>query len=207
MIIKKFCVGELGTNCYFVADETTKESVLIDTGDVSPVLDSYIKEHSFSVKCIVFTHGHFDHLDGVNYYLDKFSCDVLIHSADSDALTDVNSVFSLGYSARTVPVKPNGFLSDGDVIKIGGSEFKVIHTPGHTPGGICLYSDGALISGDTLFYRSIGRTDFWGGNFETLQNSILKLYKLPDNTVVYPGHGENTTIGDEKHKNPFVREM
>lgn len=206
MLIKKFSVGDLGTNCYLVADETTKECILIDTGDVSNELDSYICEQKLTVKYIVFTHGHFDHTDGVNYYFDKFKCEILIHTADAVSLTDVNSVYSLGYSKRNMPVKPSKFLCDGDVVSFGKCELKVIHTPGHTLGGICLYSDGILISGDTLFYRSVGRTDFWGGKFETLQQSILKLYKLPDETVVYPGHGGSTTIGDEKHNNPFVRE-
>lgn len=207
MIIKKFSVGELGTNCYVVADEAARECILIDTGDVSIELDSYIDEQNLAVKYIVFTHGHFDHTDGVNYYSDKFGCEILIHSADSVALTDVNSVYSLGYSKRSVPIKPSKLLKDGDVIEFGSCKFTVMHTPGHTLGGICLYSEGDLISGDTLFYRSIGRTDFWGGKFETLQESILKLYKLPDETIVYPGHGDNTTIGDEKYKNPFVREV
>ena len=207
MIVKKFSVGDLGTNCYLVSDETTKECIVIDTGDVSPELDDYVSEQNLSVKYIIFTHGHFDHTDGVNYYSDKFGCDILIHSADAVALTDVNSVYSLGYSKRSKPVQPSKLLCDGDVINFGKCEFRVMHTPGHTLGGICLYSNGVLISGDTLFYRSIGRTDFWGGKFDTLQESILKLYNLPDDTVVYPGHGENTTIGDEKYKNPFVREM
>ena len=206
MIIKKFSVGDLGTNCYLIADETTKECILIDTGDVSPQLDFYLEEQKLTVKYIVFTHGHFDHTDGVNYYHDKFGCEIMIHSADAEALTDVNSVYSLGYSNRIIPIKPDKLLRDGDVIKFGVCEFEVIHTPGHTLGGICLYGNGVLISGDTIFYRSVGRTDFWGGKFETLQESILKLYKLPDDTVVYPGHGDNTTIGEEKHNNPFVRE-
>ena len=160
-----------------------------------------------SVKYIVFTHGHFDHTDGVNYYLGRFGCDILIHSADAEALLDVNSKYSLGYSARSESVQPTKLLSDGDVVKFGECKFKVIHTPGHTLGGVCLYNDGVLISGDTLFFRSVGRTDFWGGDFATLKESILKLYHLPEETVVYPGHGDNTTIGDEKYKNPFVREI
>ena len=104
-----------------------------------------------------------------------------------------------------MPVKPTTLLIDNDEISLGNSKIRVIHTPGHTMGGICLYSDGVLISGDTLFYRSIGRTDFKGGNFSTLKDSILKLYKLPDNTIVYPGHGCSTILGEEKVKNPFVR--
>lgn len=205
MTVKKYTVGMYQTNCYLVFDEKTKECAIIDCGDVEPKLDEYIESTSLSVKYIIFTHGHFDHIGGLSHYFDKYKPVVAIHPFDADCLTDEKANFTYPAPYNFIPVKPTALLRDGDKIKIGNLVFDVIHTPGHTKGGICLYTDGCLFSGDTLFYRSVGRTDFSGGSFKEIKESVLNLFRLPDNTRVYPGHGCGTTISEEKFENPFVR--
>lgn len=205
MIIECFTIGLYQTNSYVITDENTMLSAIIDPAGVSKEMEEYIESNRLNVKYIIFTHGHFDHIAGAYHYSQKYKPEILINADDSVCLTDETANFTYPAYYNFVPVKPTTLLIDNDEISLGNSKIRVIHTPGHTMGGICLYSDGVLISGDTLFYRSIGRTDFKGGNFSTLKDSILKLYKLPDNTIVYPGHGCSTILGEEKVKNPFVR--
>jgi len=206
MIIKRFPIGDYLTNCYVIYDESTKYAMIIDTAFQDFKIENYIISNNLDVKYIAFTHGHFDHIEGLKYYHDKFhNALILIHSFDAECLTDETKNFTYPAPYNFIPVKADKLLNDKDVFKLGNIEFKVIHTPGHTKGSICLYTEGHLISGDTLFKQSIGRTDFNGGSFEQITESILKLYKLPDNTIVYPGHGFKTSIGVEKFENPFVR--
>ena len=205
MIIECFTIGLYQTNSYVITDENTKLSAIIDPAGVSKEMEEYIESNRLIVKYVIFTHGHFDHIAGAYNYSQKYKPEILINADDSACLTDETANFTYPAYYNFVTVKPTTLLIDNDEISLGNSKIRVIHTPGHTTGGICLYSDGVLISGDTLFYRSIGRTDFKGGNFSTLKDSILKLYKLPDNTIVYPGHGCSTILGEEKVKNPFVR--
>ena len=206
MEIKTYIVGDFQVNCYLAADEKKRECVIIDAGGVSHELDEYINAKGYAVKYLIFTHGHFDHIGGVEYYHGKYpNAKILIHSEDASCLTDERANFTYPAPYRFVPVKPDVLLKDGDVISFGDVKLKTIHTPGHTFGGISLYSDGVLFSGDTLFYRSVGRTDFYGGDFKTLKKSVMKLYELPDNTVVYTGHGCTTTLAEEKFENPYVR--
>lgn len=205
MIIKKFPIGLYETNCYVLTDEETGCCAIIDPADISISLENYINTNKFDVKYMIFTHGHFDHIGGGFHYSEKYNAEVLIHTDDAICLTDERANFIYPAPYEFVPVKPTTLLQDGDIITIGQTKLNVIHTPGHTIGSISLYFDGNLFSGDTLFYRSIGRTDFPGGSFSALEQSILKLYNLPDNTIVYPGHGDTSVIADEKKSNPFVR--
>ena len=206
MEIKTYIVEDFQVNCYLVADEKMRECVIIDAGGVSHELDEYINTKGYAVKYLIFTHGHFDHIGGAGYYRNKYpNAKILIHSADSACLTDERANFTYPAPYHFVPVKPDVLLKDKDVISFGNVKLKTIHTPGHTLGGISLYSDGVLFSGDTLFYRSVGRTDFYGGDFKTLKRSVMRLYELPDNTVVYAGHGCTTTLAEEKFENPYVR--
>ena len=205
MIIKSFTIGLYQTNSYVITDESTKQSAIIDPAGASESLDDYIEDNCLCVKYIIFTHGHFDHIAGAFHYSQKYKPGILIHVDDSACLTDENANFTYPAYYDFIPVKPTTLLHDNDVITLGDSKIRVISTPGHTPGGICLLCGDLLVSGDTLFYRSIGRTDFKGGSFSVLKNSVLKLYKLPDNTIVYPGHGCSTILGEEKAENPFVR--
>ena len=207
MIIKRYVLGMYQTNCYLLADENTKECAIIDPGCVSDILENEIQYNEYSVKYIFFTHGHFDHIGGLEHYMSKYdkAC-ILMHKNDIKAIINGYDVFNIDIKNKESVVKNIALHSDGDFFDIGTEKIKVIYTPGHTKGGVCLYTDGILFSGDTLFNRSIGRTDFIDGDFNELKVSIRKLYEmLPDNTVVYPGHGETTTIKEEKIDNPYVR--
>lgn len=206
MIIKRYTLGMCQTNCYLLFDETTKECAIIDPGCASKELDNEIEVNNLVVKHIIFTHGHFDHIGGLEHYLFKFKNAVVsMHKCDADAVLEEYDVFYIDIENKDETVKLLSLHKGGDVFSVGEINIQVIHTPGHTNGGVCLYTDGVLFSGDTLFQRSIGRTDFVFGDFSVLEKSIKKLYELPDDTVVYPGHGDCTTISDEKIGNPFVR--
>jgi len=205
MQIQRFIVGPLQTNSYLVICEKTNESVLIDPGEVSKELLEKIKEHP--LKAILLTHGHFDHIGGVNTVLDETGVPVLIHSLDVPLLTDLvlNGSYMIG-TEISFHGKP-GILSEGDDVIFGESSLKIIHTPGHTEGGVSFVSDGEfVIAGDTLFKLSVGRWDLPGGNYSILMKTLMDTFStLPASTEVYPGHGETTTIGFEKKHNQFMQ--
>jgi len=192
MIIKRFTVGSLSTNCYVVGCEETKEAVVIDPGlenekETEEILN-FIKQNSFHIKYIINTHGHPDHIAGNTIMKKATGAPILIHEK---------------HSAR---VQADRKLHDGDVIQVGTFKLVVLHTPGHTKDGISLLGDNVVFTGDALFPGSIGRTDFIGGSFEELMRSIkTKLLSLPDSFKVYPGHESSTTIGEEKKHNPFLQ--
>ena len=159
------------------------------------------------VQGILLTHGHSDHIGAVQTLVDAYHVPVYIHEGDAEYLTNPEVNLS-AYSGRSITVKVYDvrYVKEGDPISLGDTTFTVIETPGHTPGGVCYYTEGTLLAGDTLFQGSVGRTDFPNGDFEQLSQGIKeKLYTLPNDTKVYPGHGGQTTIGDEKQSNPFVR--
>jgi glyoxylase-like metal-dependent hydrolase (beta-lactamase superfamily II) len=200
--IERFTVGPLETNCYVVSGSEGKNCIVIDPGYPDEALKEYIDRNAFSVESIINTHGHADHIMGNN----MFDKPVFIHRYDRKYLSDpsLNLSFLAGIYSDMGEIGPSGFLSDLDEVRIGDICFKVLHTPGHTPGGICLYSErtGTLFSGDTLFREGVGRTDCPGGNTSELKDSIMKkLMVLPDDVWVYPGHGPVTTIRHEKKFN------
>lgn len=203
MILEKLEVGPLGTNCYIAGDETTKQGIIIDPGDEPDTIMAAVSRLGLKIETIALTHGHADHVGALARVKKGTGAQVAIHAADVGILKDrMLSVF-LGM-AHYSPAEPDRLLKDGDVISAGGLSFTVIHTPGHTPGGICLYGAGALFSGDTLFCEGIGRADL-GGDYDVLVGSIRrKLLTLDDKVVVYPGHGPQTTIGYERRNNPFL---
>ncbi len=198
--------GYMETNCYVVWEDKSADAIIIDPGGSSDAIIGFIAENKLHPIMIVNTHSHADHI-GANLILkNEYNCPILIHSAEAAHLTDANLNLSafIGFT-EPISAPPERLLNDGDTIQLGNSSFKVIHTPGHTPGGICLYNGSILFSGDTLFAGSIGRTDFPGGSFEQLIESIkVKLMALPDEVKVYPGHGPSTTIGIERTDNPFI---
>lgn len=206
MIIKGLTVGPIMANCFILGCSDTREAAVIDPGDEADRILMALAESSLTAKYIIDTHGHFDHVGANKKLKEVTGADILIHPLDAPMLGQLAAAASAwGFAAENSP-PPDRQLEDGDLVSVGNIELKVLHTPGHTPGGISLYADGAVFVGDTLFAGSIGRTDFPGGDFDTLKRSIQqKLYTLPDAVVVYPGHMDTTSIGREKQTNPFVR--
>ncbi|MBI5062112.1 MAG: MBL fold metallo-hydrolase [Desulfatitalea sp.] len=206
MIIRSMPVGPLQANCFIVGCDATRQAAVIDPGgDADKILLALAKD-KLTLKAIINTHGHFDHVSA-NKALKKASgADLMIHPLDAPMLAQLARGAAMwGMRSEDSP-EPDRLLQDGDSVTVGQLQFKVLHTPGHTPGGISLHADKAVFVGDTLFAGSIGRTDFPGGDFDTLIRSIhTKLFTLPDDTAVYTGHMEATTIGKEKKYNPFCR--
>lgn len=199
-------VGMLGVNCYIIWDEATKNGIVIDPGDNGDKILKFIKKTGVNIPYIINTHGHIDHV-GANLYLkDILRAKIGIHELDKELL---GNSFVNGADLLMLPFTEHNadfFLKDGDEVKVDGVLLKVIHTPGHTQGGVCFYCEEikSLFSGDTLFDGSIGRTDLPGGNYEQIISAIQnKIFCLPDFVKVYPGHGESTSIGTEKRENPF----
>ncbi len=197
MLIETFTVGMLSTNCYVASCPSTKEAIVIDPGldfssEAQPIYD-YIEEAELKVKFIVNTHGHEDHVKGNAVFQEKYNVPICIHSLDAHFIESVvNAKF------------PTIVLDEGSFLQCGGEVLKVIHTPGHTPGSICLVGERLVFTGDTLFAGGIGRTDFPGGSMSDMGLSLQKLTSLPDYLFVYPGHGETSMIGEEKRTNPFL---
>lgn len=208
MKLYRMPLGPIGTNCYIVVHEPTKEAFIIDPGDEGEHVCSFLAKEGIQPKAILLTHGHADHIGGIPALVKAYNLPVYISAGDEpflyDAKLNLSGYIGGGFTV-TADVKR---LSEGDVLTLteGGPSFTVLETPGHTPGGVCFYGEGQLFAGDTLFLESVGRTDFPGGSFETLSKHIKeKLFVLPGETVVYPGHGEATTIAHELEYNPFVR--
>jgi hydroxyacylglutathione hydrolase len=191
MLLGTLELGMYGTNCYIVGSKTTKEGMIIDPGAEAGTILQTVNKGGLNIKLIAITHGHMDHTGALEEVRKATGAPVAIHQADAGDL---------------LHVLPNDrLLNGGENITIGDLSFSVIHTPGHSPGGICLYGQQALFCGDTLFNQSIGRTDL-GGDYNLLIKSIVgKLMVLPDDTMVFPGHGPETTIGAERRSNPFLK--
>ncbi len=207
MIIKELAVGPLMANCIILGCEKTKESVVIDPGDETDRIIRSLADLSLKVKYIINTHGHFDHVGGNKKMKDVTGADILIHALDAPMLGEVSAgAASFGLSVQDSPPSDHT-VEDNESISFGNITLKVIHTPGHSQGGISLYTDGNVFVGDTLFAGSIGRTDLPGGDYDTLISSIhKKLFVLEDDVRVFSGHGPQTTIGREKRYNPFTRQ-
>lgn len=205
MKVHAFTVGPVQSNSYLLADEATREAALFDPGMESEPVAEVLARERLTLTAIINTHGHFDHVFGNAYFKAKTGAPLLMHRADLDLVKRLEEQ-SLYFGFRATPSPPpDRFLEEGDEVRVGGIRLRVLHTPGHSPGGICLVTDGTAFVGDTLFAGSIGRTDLPGGSAETLLTSIReKLLTLPDDTVIYPGHGPATTIGHERRHNPFL---
>jgi len=207
MILRALTVGFIATNCYIVGSDTAGKAMVIDPGaDSKPIL-KVRNQDNLTLSLIVVTHSHFDHTGAVKALKDATGAKFAV-GAEADRSSPgafIKLVAAMSGGSAKIP-EPDLFLSDGDSIDIDGLHFKVLFTPGHSPDEISIYGHGMLFSGDTLFNAGIGRTDFPGCSYEQLEHSILtKLYTLPDDTVVYPGHGPATTIGRKKRGNPFIR--
>lgn len=202
--IHTLVVGRLETNCYIL--QSGSSGLVIDPGDEGERIIRFLIDTGVKPRQIVATHAHFDHILGVDVVRKKFGAEFLIHRDDLSILESMQAGVRqfMGFEAPPPP-KVEGYLKDGEVLKVGDESVTVLHTPGHSPGSLSLYGKGFVFTGDALFNGSIGRTDLPGGDMKTLMHSITeKLFRLDDKTVVYPGHGPESSIGDEKLANPFV---
>jgi glyoxylase-like metal-dependent hydrolase (beta-lactamase superfamily II) len=205
LIIKELVVGPLMANCFICGCSKTKEAVVIDPGGDADTILLSLADSKLKVKYIINTHGHFDHVSANGKMKAATGADILIHPLDAPMLEKLSSNAAFfGVSVENSP-PCDQTLEEGDTVSFGDITLKIIHTPGHTPGGISLYTNGIVFVGDTLFAGSIGRTDFPGGDFNTLISSIkTKLFNMEDDIRVFSGHGPETSIGVEKRHNPFV---
>lgn len=203
MILRKFVVGDMANNNYLLIDNG--EAGLIDSTGLIPELDSVLKENNAELKYVFLTHAHFDHIGGVKKLQDKYGVKVYLHEDDKKTLDSTNDFMqAVGLPPIDVP-EIDVWLKGGDKVKVGNMELDVIHLPGHTPGGVGYKIDNMLFSGDTIFMSSVGRTDLPGGDSATLQKSIKeKIFTLDDNTIIYTGHGTDTSVGFEKKYNGVV---
>jgi glyoxylase-like metal-dependent hydrolase (beta-lactamase superfamily II) len=207
LIITTLPVGMIQTNCYIAACEETQEAAIIDPGGNSERILAEVERQGLTVKVVLNTHAHFDHTDANGAIVEATGVALALHAGDEPLLRASGGAAMFGLQADPSP-PPDLELRDGDELEVGTLCFRVLHTPGHTPGHVCFYEagQGVLFDGDVLFYRGIGRTDLPGGNWQQLMDSIQRiLFALPDETVVYSGHGPATTIGEEKQLNPWLR--
>ena len=207
MLINTYVAGPVQANNYLVVDEVSKEAILIDCSDYVEEIIDYVKKNNLKVKYILLTHGHFDHVLGINRMNEVLGAKVYVHEGDKEQVVNTRAVMTM-FGLPTEGVenpKITATLSDAGELTLGNQVIKVIETPGHTPGGVCYLIGDCLFSGDTLFHGTIGRIDLPGGSFQQIKHSVKDvLFTLDENIKVYPGHGEPTSIGYEKKFNDIV---
>jgi len=208
MILERLTVGPFAVNCYIIGDESTKEGMIVDAGDEPERILRTVEKLGLTIPLMVNTHCHTDHVGALASVQRATKAKFALHEAELPILKHaVSTSMMLTGMPIEEPPQPEILLKDGDEVTVGGLTFSVIHTPGHTPGGICLLQDNVCLTGDTLFNMGIGRFDFPGGDYDTLMRSITtRLLTLPEDTAIYPGHGPESTIGQEKIWNPFFSE-
>ena len=206
MKLMQLCVGMVRTNCYIVYDEATREAAVIDPGDNAKSILHAVNEEQLNVRYVLLTHAHFDHILAAQAVKEKYNIPIYACRQEEEMLREPSINMTVHYG-QGCSIVPDVFLEDLDVIRLAGFSVQMIHTPGHTKGSCCYYlkDEGVLFSGDTVFYGSVGRTDFPGGSTAEIVRSLHKLVdSLPEETEVFPGHDASTTIGYEKRYNPFV---
>lgn len=198
-------LGMLQTNCYLLVDENTGRAAVVDPGTDEPKLMNLMKQSEIkSIDYILLTHGHFDHIMGVKKLKEETGAKVAVHVLDKNMLLDPKESRAFLHDLEMEPVKPDLLLQDGDEVSLGSLNIKVIHTPGHTPGGVCYLCGDVMFSGDTLFYGTVGRTDFSYGDSVQLLASVRHLRDLDGDYQVLPGHGPSTTLAAERQQNPYM---
>ena len=207
MIFRRLELPPIGTNCYIAGSEQTHEGLVIDPAADAPRILDNIKQLTLTIKFIIVTHAHPDHIGAIAQVKEATGASFALHNDEAKVLQNYDyTQFSAFDPSFRPPPQPDRLLVDGDSIEIGDLNFRIVHTPGHSSGGICIIGHGVVFSGDTLFNMGIGRTDGPGGDYDSLISGIReKLFVLPDNMLVLPGHGPKTTIGYEKQNNPFFR--
>ena len=204
MILKTITVGPLGVNCCLIGCEKTNAGAVIDPGDDAPIILNAIKQNNLDIKYILLTHGHVDHLAHLSILKKETDGQFLMHQQDAFLLKGLFAQALMFGLPNPGNPKPDRFVTDGEEIVLGELKIKVLHTPGHSPGSITFHVEDKLFVGDLIFSGSIGRTDLPKGNYQTLIDSVqTKIFTLPDATEIYPGHGPETTVGEEKATNPF----
>lgn len=202
--VKRYDENMLQENTYVLTDSETNQGMLIDPGCYTPAMKTEL-QHLTELKYIILTHAHGDHMGALNAIRRDYPDAVLIAGAkEKNLLLDAENNGSMEFSPEPVSTEADRYVSEGDSVTLGSVTFTFMETPGHTEGGICICGDGKIFTGDTLFFRSIGRTDLYSGNMEQMRKSLQKLMRLPDEIQVLPGHGPGTSIGAEKKGNPFV---
>jgi len=205
LVIHQLSVGPLQVNCFLVACQKTRQAMVVDPGEEGLRILQLAKSEGLEIHKVVNTHGHFDHIGANQQVVESTGAALMLHAADLPLLQNARNHAEV-YGLKVVPSPaPDRLLEQGDTFEVGEHSFSVFHVPGHSPGGICLLSEGHLFVGDVLFAGSIGRTDLPGGDFDALVEGVREhLFSLPDETIVHPGHGPDTTIGHERRTNPFV---
>ena len=205
MIIKTFIEPPIDNNNYLIIDDETKDAALIDCSSIDDRIDDELEKQGANLKYILLTHGHFDHVAGIRPNRFKPNPQIVMNKGDLDWLNKTNQYLPMfGMPEITIP-QIDIFVEDNDTIELGTISIKVLHTPGHTQGGVCYLAENKLFSGDTIFREAVGRCDLEGGNFDQIVESIEnKIFTLPTDTIIYPGHGNTTTVGWEKEHNKFL---
>lgn len=205
MTVSRKTLGYMFTNCYFLTDDASRETIIVDPAAQAQKILDELRQQNLKPVMIVLTHAHFDHMMALKELLDALRIPFCLHKMDAPALSDpvLNLSRELLHRDLLCP-PPDRLLEEGDVLCAGESRLTVLHTPGHTPGSICLLGEDALISGDTLFRQGMGRTDFPGGDIVAMRSSLHRLASLDGGLRVFPGHGEETTIADERLRNPYL---
>ncbi len=205
MIIRRLAVGPLEANCFLIGEEDSRKAMLIDPGDEPDRIMDRVRANNLSLEYIVCTHAHFDHVGAVPDIKGETGAKIIIHRDELEIYQGARDMAAFwGYDIAPLP-EPDLLVEEGEEIRLGALSFRVLHTPGHSPGGICLFGEGVVVTGDTLFAGAVGRTDFHGGNLNKLKESFQRLLSLPPETEVLAGHGPNSTIGRERSENFFMK--
>jgi glyoxylase-like metal-dependent hydrolase (beta-lactamase superfamily II) len=207
MIVKRLVVGPLQENTYIVGDEATRQAMIIDPGDEPDRILDEIKANGLEISAIIFTHAHFDHIGAAGDLKKETGAKIFMHKNDKETYSLAKDQAAFwGFEIDDIPM-PDEFIDEGDEVQVGNLNFKVMHTPGHSKGSICLVGEGIVLTGDTIFQGSVGRTDFPGGSIDELRKSFKRLIELPEEMQILSGHGPETTVGREKRENFFVGEL